>query len=205
MKGLLLKETYMALKYCRSLFIIIAVFAVVSAFQPDESGSFFAVYPCLLSGMIPMTLISYDERDKWNEYVFTLPYTRTQMVSSKYIIGMICSLISVLVILIMSAVSGYSDMLSLAAMLCAISFASPSVLLPFVFKYGAEKGRILYYFIIGIVCAVSFIFMKTSERTEAIDTSFSLPAVSVSVLAVSVLMFACSWLLSVKFYNSREI
>ena len=62
MKGLLLKDFYMAAKYCRA---------------------------CLLCGMIPVNLLAYDERSRWLEYSGTLPYTKAQIVSGKYLVGII--------------------------------------------------------------------------------------------------------------------
>ena len=55
MKGLLLKDWYMIQKYCRSYILITAVFIGISL----ENGEnlFFTFYPCMLCGMIPVTLL----------------------------------------------------------------------------------------------------------------------------------------------------
>ncbi|NMP37237.1 MAG: ABC-2 transporter permease [Clostridiales bacterium] len=90
MKGLLLKDFYMIGKYCRSFVLILTVFLVVSCFGNDNT--FFIIYPVLIAGMIPVTLISYDEREKWHIYSETLPYTRAQFVSVKYLIGLLFEL-----------------------------------------------------------------------------------------------------------------
>lgn len=87
MKGLLLKDFYMTAKYCRSFLLIVVVFLAVSFFGKDNV--FFILYPVLISSMIPVTLMSYDEHDKWNVYSLTLPYTRGQLVSAKYLTGLI--------------------------------------------------------------------------------------------------------------------
>ena len=81
MKGLLLKDLYMAAKYCRAFLLIVVVFLAVSFFGDDNI--FFVVYPAMIAGIVPVTLISYDERDKWDLYAGTLPYTGSQPVSSK--------------------------------------------------------------------------------------------------------------------------
>ena len=86
MKGLLLKDLYLAAKHCRAFLLVAVVFLGVS-FAGDEN-IFFIVYPTLITSMIPMTLISYDERDRWTQYSAALPYSRGQLVSSKYLIGL---------------------------------------------------------------------------------------------------------------------
>lgn len=89
MKGLLLKEYYMIAKYCRAFLLIVVVFLAVSFFSSDNM--FFIMYPAILASMIPVTLISYDEREKWNVYSGTLPYSRAQLVSAKYLAGLFFS------------------------------------------------------------------------------------------------------------------
>ena len=62
MKGLLLKESYMINKYCRMYLVLVCVFAVIFVMSGNE---FMMFYPVVLTGIIPMSLISYDERSKW--------------------------------------------------------------------------------------------------------------------------------------------
>ena len=90
MKGLLLKDWYMVKKYCRAYLLIAIVFIAISFFSNDNM--FFVFYPCLLCGMIPVNLLAYDERSHWMQYSGTLPYTKTQIVSGKYLIGLLAQL-----------------------------------------------------------------------------------------------------------------
>ena len=63
MRGLLLKDIYMAAKYCRAYLLLAVVFIPVS-FASSEN-LFMIFYPCLLCGMIPVNLLGYDERSRW--------------------------------------------------------------------------------------------------------------------------------------------
>ncbi len=74
MKGLLLKDWYMILKYCRAFLVILVIFMGVSAVS--ESALFFALYPMILVTMVPVTLMSYEEKSGWNIYCDTMPSTR---------------------------------------------------------------------------------------------------------------------------------
>ena len=87
MKGLLLKDLYMMKSYCRSYLLIAVVFTAVSLIGKDNM--FFMFYPCLLCGMIPVNLLAYDERSRFIRYGDTLPYKRAQIVSAKYLIGLL--------------------------------------------------------------------------------------------------------------------
>jgi len=53
MKGLLLKDWYLMIKYCKSFLLIIILFTIFS-FQGDENA-FFIMYPCIMASMIPLT------------------------------------------------------------------------------------------------------------------------------------------------------
>ena len=138
MKGLLLKDLYMASKYCRAFLLIVVVFLAVSFFGDDNI--FFVVYPAMIAGIVPVTLISYDERDKWDLYAGTLPYTGSQLVSSKYIIGLLFVGIAFFASLAASAVrmttEGYfsaDDLVFTGALLIVMGVIGPAFLLPFVF------------------------------------------------------------------------
>ena len=86
MKGLLLKDFYLAWRYCRILLILVVVFIALS--WAGEGSMFFLFYPIILVSMIPVTLLGYDERDRWMGYSAALPYTRGQLVSAKYLVGL---------------------------------------------------------------------------------------------------------------------
>ena len=85
MRGLLLKDIYMLMKYGKIFFIVALLFSAL--IFTGENSAFYIVYPSFLCGMMSVTLIGYDEREKWNIYSQTLPYSKTQLVSVKYVVG----------------------------------------------------------------------------------------------------------------------
>ena len=74
MKGLLLKDAYMAAKYCRAYLLIVAVFLIAAPFSGDNL--FLMMYPCILASMVPVNLLAYDAQSKWEQYAGTLPCSR---------------------------------------------------------------------------------------------------------------------------------
>lgn len=90
MKGLLIKDAYMTVKYCKSLLLICIIFFIAQYFTENM---FFCIYISVVTGIIPVTLLGYDERSKWSEYTSVLPYSKAQIVSSKYIIGLVIQII----------------------------------------------------------------------------------------------------------------
>ena len=209
MKGLLLKDFYMIKKYCKMYFFMMAIFVAASAFA-DGDNLFFVFYPSMLSGLIPVTLLGYDERSGWDKYSGTLPYTKAQIVSGKYIIGLALQLLIIFLIGIIQTVKmgAYGTLDSgavhlLVALLFIVSCVSSSLCLPFMFKYGVEKGRIAYYIMIGAICAGSFV--ASSVFTMSLNSHMRLSAALPVVCTVAAVVYGISWYLSVVFYKKREI
>lgn len=203
MKGLLLKDFYLLRKYCRAFIFMVIVFWAASLFAEDNA--FLSTYPVLLASVMPVTLISYDEREKWNLYSAALPYSRGQIVSAKYLTG----LLSVLVVMVMTVggqtarmvyqgVASPKSVLAMMAPFIVISLIGPSVLLPIIYKFGTEKGRIAYYILIGVICG-SAVFIP------AITDFMNLLRFPLVIAAATIVIYAGSWLLSIAIYRKKEL
>lgn len=204
MKALILKDLYQLKAYCKSLLLIVGVFTLVIPFS--DGNLFFCIYPVMMTSMLPMTLLSYDERTKWNSYCAALPFRRSQIVTAKYLLCLLLTLPMALLVLGLSAiriaVSGsgqWSALAVLAVSLLVMSTLSSSLSMPFLFRFGVEKGRLLYIIIVCIACGSSF-------AVQDLTASVVLP---VPVLPVMVLLcaglFVLSWRLSIGMYEKMEI
>lgn len=208
MKGLLLKDFYMIGKYCRGYMVIMLIFLFVSF--AGEGNLFFLFYPCVLPGLITVTLLAYDEREKWNLYEGTLPVTRAQIVSGKYSIslilgGCVLALISIVQGIAGIARGGAGGGGYLMPLFCMALFVLlvPAFILPFVFRLGAERGRIAY--VVVIVGAAACIATLLGVRTTETGFMLKLPTgAGAAGLLIGAAAFALSWLLSVRIYEKRE-
>lgn len=207
MKGLLLKDFYMLKTYMRSLILIVVVFFAVSAL--GQGSSFMIIYPIIIISMLAVTLISYDERFHWDRYCDAMPCSRAMAVSEKYVI----TLMGVTLCIALTALcqffslrrgnidlSGYKSILLIAV---GFGFFTPSIMLPVIFALGAEKGRIGYYVCVGAMCALSLFVMD--DPTQVNDASLNLAPALPVVAPVVIVLFALSWLLSIRFYKKREL
>ena len=208
MKGLLLKDWYMMKKYCRYYLFVSIGFIILS--MMSSGNMFFIFYPCLLAGMIPVNLLGYDERSRWTEYVGTLPYTKTQIVSAKYLIGLFTQIAMLIVICaaqgVKMGIEGtfvMKEFLVLMMLLLVMASVASSLALPFIFKYGVEKGRGAYYVMIGVVCAGSII--ATTIFKEGLQNEIQLNAVLPIACIVGVAIYVVSWYLSVVLYKKKEM
>ena len=206
MRGLLIKDFYMVLKYYRMVFLVIAVFSIAAVFS--DNNVFFIVYPMIFAGISSLNLIAYDEKNKWDTYCISLPISRSTIVSSKYI----GTFIFITAVWIVSAVSqmikvfmtkgSWNEYFILIFMLLAVGLAAPVIVLPIIFKLGIERGRIVYYFASGAYFAAAAIVMSAG-------TAFKLRVPEQWIvyigLAFAAAAYAVSWMVSIKIYNKREL
>ena len=207
MKGLLLKDFYMTVKYCRVFLLVVLVFTAASF--ADKSTLTFSAFPVLFASMIPVTLISYDEKEKWHIYSGTFPYSRAQIVSSKYVFGLLVTLavliLSAAVLAVRLNLSGSFkgiEFLSSVAGMFTAGLIGAAVILPFIFKLGAEKGRIVYFVVFFAIFGLGTALESMKPQTGIALGPITLLAVTTIGTAV---LYAVSWLVSISFYQKREL
>lgn len=208
MKGLLLKDFYMIWKYCGMIFAMTIVFLAVSA--TGQENVFFVIYPMMAASIIPSTLLSYDEKSGWSVFSKALPYSRTELVSVKYLIAAalvaVVWILSAAIQLIRFAAgvgSSPAELAILLSVLLCMGLVSSGLILPVMFKYGVDKGRFAYYVTIAVACGGGVAFPQILENmnlTINVNDQF-LPAV---IACTGIVFFVISWLASIKFYQKRE-
>ncbi len=208
MKGLLLKDWYMMKKYCRAYLFIAIVFVAISLVSNDNM--FFVFYPCLLCGMIPVNLLGYDERSRWVQYSGTMPYTKTQIVSGKYLIGLLAQLTMLVATgiaqaakMIIAGSLALGDFAVLMLLMLTVSMLTSSISLPFIFKLGVEKGRTAYYVMIGFVCGASVLASSLFRGQLGVEIKPNLVLAILAAIGIGIYIF--SWYMSIVFYKKREI
>ena len=198
MKALLLKDFYQIKGYCRSVLLI----AVGSLFSGENF--FFITYPVVLMSLLPVTLLSYDERSHWNRFCGALPYSQAQVVSGKYLLGLLLTMPTILIMLILyalrtaaSAAFFWSELLGLADGLLILGLCSFSLCMPLLLRFGVEKGRLIYYIVIGFTCASGFFLGE-------INLSFPYLAFPV-ILLLCAGVYALSWRIAIGVYETVNV
>ena len=201
MKGLMKKDFLMLWRASRAFLLICVLFIAMSAISQDNI--IFLFMPIMISGLLPSTLLSYDERCKWQEFSGALPVSRAQLVSAKYLLGLGCMTLILLVTLIVHLIVRRFPPQTLLSMLGAIyglSLFISAVSLPMMFKFGVEKGRLWYYATLVLVGGAS----GASAGVATDLFSEGLPSFLWLIPVLGVVIFALSWLLAIRFYQKRE-
>ena len=153
MKSLVLKDLYNIGHNAKSLVFMLIVLTV--AIVPTSGVGGYLVMCTILCSMMTITTFTFDDMAGWTPYALVMPVTRKAVVLAKYVVLAVFSTAGVAFGLvtggIMGAVMGaYTSGVSAIAELAvtalvgwAVSFGTGSMAIPLVFRFGAERARIL--------------------------------------------------------------
>lgn len=217
MKGLMLKEFYMLKRYRNTYLLYILIFGGAGIFT--GSVSMYSIMAMVYMTSIPLSSFSMDENCKWEKMAITTPLSRRQIVTSKYLLTLGCAVFSVVSAVVFVGIGSIirpentefvDGIISVSAGLGVMAIMI-MVLLPVLFKVGAEKGRILMMLIFGgtflFILLGSTLLMsltKTSGYTSgAVTSTVVFGAVVVMPLVVLLVTFV-SYKISCAIYAKRE-
>lgn len=153
MKSLILKDLYNIGHNSKSMLFILIVFAL--AIIPFSGISSYIFICSILCSMMIVTTFTFDSSSHWLRYAMILPISKKDIVLAKFVALLIFAGLGSLFGLIIGLVGGIiindialipSDIFELLftamiALVIAMIFGGMSI--PLVFKFGAEKGRML--------------------------------------------------------------
>lgn len=216
MKGLLIKD-FRLMKGQKTFFLAIVAISILTAVT--SSNTLFAIsFLGFVCPMFVLSLISYDEFDNGNAFLFSLPITRKGYVFEKYIFGLILSIAALIfstaVCLIISVIKNtvsINEIFITALTVFPAELLILSLMLPFQLKFGAEKGRIAIIAVLGGVSVIGVLLAKAAEAMN-INLYELLNAVSklgmqtffLLYLLISFIILIISCRISIKVINKKE-
>ena len=153
MKSLILKDLYNIGHNVKSMLFILVVFAV--ALIPTSGVAGYIFVCAILCSMMIVTTFSFDDNSKWARYAMIMPVSKKDLVGGKFIVLAIFCLVGSLFGLVVGSIAGLTiksisfdlagigELLFLALTAWVVSIIYGSMSIPLVFKFGAEKGRVL--------------------------------------------------------------
>ncbi len=208
MTGLIKKDLLMIKSNLKMILVILFVFFIM-ALQGKFDISF---VPAFIVVMLFMSTFSYDEFNKWDAYAVTLPNGRKNVVKSKYIASLLLTFVTIILTIILNSLVGLInsnlefDKFISTMMGCVFGvILIQSIMYPFIFKYGMEKGRIglfvISFAIVGIVGLLSSV-LKINIPNNVV-TFFDNYWFVITPL-ISIILLLVSYKISEKIYLKKE-
>ena len=169
MKALLRKDFYVMLTQLRGLLLVMLVFSVIpgGTFIP-----FTFLYTAVLS---TASLIALDEQSRWDDLALMLPYSRRQLVASKYVtgwLGIVAALVATVAIQYIWAATGVAALgegfFTAICLYIAIALVLQAVTVTVIFRFGYVWGRIM---IVIAVAAIGGVVGAAAANGSTLSTA----------------------------------
>lgn len=195
MKALIQKDIYVLWKQMRMFLLALVIMAVAG-------GAFNSIFIVVWCSMLPYSAMAYDERSHWEEMAAMMPYTRRDIVLSKYVLGWLCmgaaAALSIAVQVAASAVMQVGVDYGLMMLSFCMGVFALDVTMPVIFRLGVERGRLAFMLVVfGVAFAGSAMFSVGSE----VELS---PVPAYALLPAAVIATLVSIPLSMKLYGQRS-
>ena len=185
MEALLLKDLCVLWKQMRMMLLILAFLSVVG-------GAFNSVFVVVWCALLPYTAIAYDERSHWDQLAAMMPFSKRDLVLSKYVLGWLCmAAATVLSLAFQTAAFAFNHeapSLSVWAMCFLGGTLALDLTLPMVFRFGVEKGRWGFMIIVFGVAVLGGVVAGAAEELPGmpVPAMALLPLAAVAATAVSI-------------------
>lgn len=209
MRGLLTKDFLTIKNQGKSMILILAIGIIMIISGMNKT--FVIGYLTFIASTFAISTLSYDEYDHGYPYIFILPIERKEYVVEKYLFSAMLSIAgwfgSGVIIVGVSAIRGEQiwsrDFGLQMLVMLLINLVYLEFLIPIRLKYGAEKGKIMNFIILGAVFLVAmgiqFLMKHNQGLLDAVERMIrSLqPAVAciltgMLILAAGLGSFCCS-------------
>ena len=186
---------------------IVAIFYVILFFLSegeDSAAGMLTAMVVLLTILLPVTAVSYDERANWDRYALTMPISRNMLVWSKYLLSAGVALAGCLFLLLLLLLRGQgAEAALLLGGTLGISLFFSALLYPLFFKLGVEKGR---YAMLAI-CLLPSVLLLVLSRMDihlSLPDGFGVENLLLLLPGAGLLLFFLSGLLSCRIYKKKE-
>lgn len=218
MTGLILKDFLILRKTLRSYLFMMIIYAAI-AFTGVWTADIVGVLMVVMVTLLPMNVFAYDKQCQWDTYGLSLPVGRTKTVAARYLCVLLLCLFSVALTAVLGValyaagrVEEPVEFMVTCSVMGLMSVLVNAIMLPFLYKFGPERARMMFFGIMGgvvlLIAAILFPlgglnWLKSLDLTEP---TFGQATIVPAVAALAgLILLALSFLLSRHFYGSKDV
>lgn len=197
MKALLLKDLILMRKRSGVMVGAIAIFIFLASVQ---GGLINTIMATMMPLLLCLTTLAYDQTDGWEAYAAALPFSRKQIVQSKYILAILVIIVSVSLVMAVGMISGRKQMQQAgvdASTQITFGLIFVAINYPLILKFGFEKSR-MYYILVTVV------LMSIGGALSAIQQDAGLPSFAFILPIVAAICVVASYFISCSIMKTKE-
>ena len=210
MKGLILKDLCAMGGFYRntlfSMIIVCACFGFSLGAEGVVAGT------AIMCATMIVTTFALDERCGWPAFAAALPVTRKESVQAKYAVHVIYCLagttlgfvFSIIVNIFGKSKLGFGELGICAIVSFGISMLFGFVIIPIMFRFGAEKARFIMMAVIALPTIAVYFLADKINLGEIVLTEMGIKLLYAAVVIGFILIGLASCTISVKVYGKKE-
>lgn len=217
MTGLILKDFLILRKTLRTYLLFLTVY-VGLAFSGVWSPEFVSGFIMVMTAALPMNVFAYDKQAKWDAYGLALPVGRTRTVAARYLCVLLLCLSTMVLAFVFGIVlfaagelENLGEYLITGAICGLLAVLVNAVMLPFLYKFGPDRARIVMIGTMGVIGAgVAVLLVGPLDGIgwlQSLDTPTPAQTAAIPVIAAlaGLALLALSFLLSRHFYGQKDV
>lgn len=215
MKGLILKDIY-SIRITQKTYVLLFLFLCVFGYLMKSPG-YVGTMCIVVFATAVLSLFNADQYYHWDTYAAALPLGKRIIVRARYMLIIVMTLGLAVFTAIMTgataALLGMSvqEQVISSVSMCMIIPIFSGIIIPVIYKLGVEKGRVIFMMLFLIPFLVLTLLKDLIRGTAVEKLLVNLQQnpngqviIAGILLAVSILVLAVSYMISIRIYSNKE-
>lgn len=195
----------------KTLLLTITICIALAVYGIYENAIFMIPLIC---AMIPLILTAvafgYDTKSKFEQFAFSMPIKKSSFVLSKlffaFVFGLVGS-VCLFVLFIVKNEMSIDNIVFISLITLVVSVLMSAIQLPFILKYGAEKGRLIMVITYFAIFALSTFLKEKSDllaNMVELFSKYSMVMIFIGIVLVGLVTIGIAIKISISIMDKKE-
>ena len=195
----------------KTLLLTITICIALAVYGVYENAIFMIPLIC---AMIPLVLTAiafgYDTKSKFEQFAFSMPIKKSSFVLSKLFFAFVFGLVGSVCLFVLFVVKNemsIDNIVFISLITLVASVLMSAIQLPFILKYGAEKGRLIMVITYFAIFALSTVLKEKSDllaNMVELFSKYSMVMIFIGILSVGLVIIGIAIKISISIMNKKE-
>lgn len=195
----------------KTLLLTITICIALAVYGVYENAIFMIPLIC---AMIPLILTAiafgYDTKSKFEQFAFSMPIKKSSFVLSKLFFAFVFGLVGSVCLFVLFVVKNemsIDNIVFISLITLVASVLMSAIQLPFILKYGAEKGRLIMVITYFAIFALSTFLKEKSDllaNMVELFSKYSMVMIFIGILSVGLVIIGIAIKISISIMNKKE-
>ena len=195
----------------KTLLLTITICIALAVYGVYENAIFMIPLIC---AMIPLILTAiafgYDTKSKFEQFAFSMPIKKSSFVLSKLFFAFVFGLVGSVCLSVLGIVKNemsIDNIVFISLITLVASVLMSAIQLPFILKYGAEKGRLIMVITYFAIFALSTFLKEKSDllaNMVELFSKYSMVMIFIGIILVGLVIIGIAIKISISIMDKKE-